>query len=60
MVSAVIYVNMRIMQLSVYRTNGTYAPKINIFDLEISDSVLLFGIVILILDIPNALLISVT
>jgi hypothetical protein len=39
--------------------NGTYAPKIHIFNSEFIDSVLLFYIVILILHIPNALLISV-
>jgi len=40
--------------------NGSYAPKILIFNSEFSDSVLLFDFVILILHIPNALLISVT
>jgi len=40
--------------------NGSYAPKIIIFNLEFNDSVLLLDIVILILHIPNALLISVT
>jgi len=39
--------------------NGSYAPKIRIFNSEFSDSVLLFDIVILILHIPNDLLISV-
>jgi len=39
--------------------NGSYAPKIFIFNSEFSDSVLLFDIVILILHIPNALLIFV-
>ena len=38
--------------------NGSYAPKIHIFNSEFSDSVLLFDTVILILHIPNALLIS--
>jgi hypothetical protein len=40
--------------------NGSYAPKILIFNSEFSDSVMLFDTVILILHIPNALLISVT
>ena len=40
--------------------NGSYAPKILIFNSEYGDSVLLFDIVILTLHIPNALLISVT
>ena len=40
--------------------NGSYAPKIIIFNSEFSDSVLLLDIVILILHIPNALLISLT
>jgi hypothetical protein len=40
--------------------NGSYAPKILIFNSEFSDNVLLFDIVILILHIPNALLISAT
>jgi len=40
--------------------NGSYAPKVHIFNSELSDSVLLFDIVILILHIHNALLISVT
>jgi len=40
--------------------NGSYAPKILIFNSEFNDSVLLFDIVILILHICNALLISVT
>ena len=40
--------------------NGFYAPKILIFNSEFSDSVLLFGIVILILHLPNALLNTVT
>ena len=39
--------------------NGSYAPKILIFNSEFSDSVLLFDIVILFLHIRNALLISV-
>jgi len=38
--------------------NGSYAPKIIIFNSEFSDGVLLLDIVILILHIPNALLIS--
>jgi hypothetical protein len=40
--------------------DGTYAPKIHIFNSEFSDSALLFDTVILILHVPNALLISVT
>jgi hypothetical protein len=40
--------------------NETYTPKIHVFNSEFSDSVLLFDIVILILQIPNAFLISVT
>ena len=40
--------------------NGPYVPKIHIFNSELSDSVLLFDIVILILHVRNALLISVT
>ena len=40
--------------------NGSYAPKIIIFNSEFNDIVLLLDIVILILHIPNALLISVT
>jgi len=40
--------------------NGSYAPKIIIFNSEFSDSVLLLNIVILVLHIPNALLISLT
>jgi len=40
--------------------NGSYAPKIIIFNSEFSDGVLLFDIVVLILHIPNALLISLT
>ena len=40
--------------------NGSYAPKIIIFNSEFSDGVLLFDIVILILHIPNAVLFSVT
>ena len=39
--------------------NGTYAPKIHIFNSEFSNCVLLFDIVIFILHIPNAVLISV-
>jgi hypothetical protein len=38
--------------------NGTYAPKIHIFNSAFSDSVLLFDIVTLILHIRNALLIN--
>ena len=53
---------MRRMPLSVYRKkvsyNGSYGPKIHIFNSELS--VLLFDIVTLILHICNALLISVT
>jgi len=40
--------------------NGSYVPKIIIFNSEFSDSVLLFDSVILILHIPYAVLISVT
>ena len=34
--------------------NGSYAPKVIIFNSEFSDSVLLFDSVMLILHIPNA------
>ena len=40
--------------------NGSYAPKVIIFNSEFSDSVLLFDSVMLILHIPNALLTPVT
>jgi hypothetical protein len=40
--------------------NGSYAPKMHIFNSELSDSVLLFDIVVLILHMRNALSISVT
>jgi len=40
--------------------NGSYAPKVHIFNSEFNYSVLLFDMVILILHIRNALLISVT
>jgi hypothetical protein len=40
--------------------NGSYAPKIHIFNSEVSGSVMLFDTVILIVHLLNALLISVT